>query len=270
MPMIDLLSNQVMCNIRSTSSSNDKNISKHIQLENWSVVKAICRRSPKQTFRWSTRTGFFNGTRKSRVLPIHEAFANRAPPDVIEALLEAYPASIALKESCFGLTPLHIACKFNAPVDSIRVAIKYNACASTRDNHGRTPIHYVCSRNCKIDALRLLVKTYSKAVYYVDHRGWLPIHNACRYGADYKSIKLLVSIFPESVRARTNMGFTPLKTILSVNCDEKEKTLQLLINDGMLTKYCINRDPEFALFMPNDKTASVYREHNSVTHTSCC
>ena len=239
------------------STGAGKNISKHIQLENWSFVKIICRQYPKQAFRWSTRVGFFCGTHNSRVLPIHEAFANRAPPDVIEALLEVYPESIIVKELCFGLTPLHIACKFNAPLDSIRTAIKYNACAYTRDSYGRTPIHYVCSNNCKVDTLRLLVEACPRAVYYVDNRGWLPIHKACQSGADYKSIKLLVNIFPESVRVRTKSGFTPLKMILSVNCNEKEKTLQLLKDDGMLTKYCINRDPEFALFMPNDKIVSV-------------
>jgi ankyrin repeat protein len=65
---------------------------------------------------------------------------------VFEALMQASPDSI-LKQEDKGMVPLHYACRFQAPLEIVRIMVDFSpglgiASVSKRDRRGRTPLDY--------------------------------------------------------------------------------------------------------------------------------
>ena len=66
-------------------------LSQFITTEQWEAAIAAVQGRPALAQQFSCRNGFFEGVKDSNVLPIHEARVGNAPPEVVQALLQAYP-----------------------------------------------------------------------------------------------------------------------------------------------------------------------------------
>ena len=115
-------------------------LSQLITSEQWERVMVLCSAKPAMAQVWTTRQGLFEGIKDSNVLPIHEALVGGAPPNVIEAILAAYPEGIYAKESSYKRLPLHCACRKNAMLQVVDILLRsYGDAALVADNLGRLP-----------------------------------------------------------------------------------------------------------------------------------
>ncbi len=115
-------------------------LSQHIAEEKWEKVITLARVRPDAAKIWSLRLGLFEGVKDSNVLPLHEALVGGAPVEVIEALLEAYPMSIQMKETSYERLPLHCACRKNANAKVVKLLLsRYREGALIADVLGRLP-----------------------------------------------------------------------------------------------------------------------------------
>mmetsp|Transcript_1062 Transcript_1062/g.1134 ORF Transcript_1062/g.1134 Transcript_1062/m.1134 type:complete len:1365 (+) Transcript_1062:181-4275(+) len=92
-------------------------------------------------------------------LPLHYACATSASTDVVQKLLDVFPASIRMRDTNDLMIPLHFACKWGAPPEIIEVLVKaYPEGKQVRDIYAKTPIDYASElrgqdRNAVITAL---------------------------------------------------------------------------------------------------------------------
>jgi len=228
--------------------SGSNKLSQSIINEDWHEVKRRCKKYPREAKVWTKRVGFFDGVQESRVLPLHQACALRAPKDVINALIVANPNGAKALEPSFRRLPLHIACQNGCTVDVIELLLCYDPlCAQVGDIFDRRPIHYACCNGAAPDVIDLLLSIDPSLATVADKAGWLPIHVACQMGVSTESIKKLLDANPSSVRAKTAKGSTPLELLCKINCQNKKEIAKLLINrlfDLSITQtqssYCTN------------------------------
>mmetsp|Transcript_7697 Transcript_7697/g.11056 ORF Transcript_7697/g.11056 Transcript_7697/m.11056 type:complete len:237 (+) Transcript_7697:25-735(+) len=205
-----------------------KELSSSITSENWQRTIDLCSESPKAARSWSVREGFFEGAKPADVLPIHEACANGAPIEVIQALIGAFEEGVRLPESAYNRLPLHIACRKNANIDVIRVLMATNSKAALEaDNLGRLPLHYALSNGIQDDAIDILMGE-SNAARGIDKRGWIPLHVACQTGSSTRIVKTLLAAYPEGIFERTNKGTDAFECISHAVAPNKLEVAQLL------------------------------------------
>mmetsp|Transcript_34106 Transcript_34106/g.64909 ORF Transcript_34106/g.64909 Transcript_34106/m.64909 type:complete len:275 (+) Transcript_34106:181-1005(+) len=182
-----------------------------ISHEDWQLVLMEMQMWPDAAKKWKLRVGFFDGEHDSRVLPIHMACALQCPPEVVDALVECYPAGVGMREETFRRLPLHIACQTNASVGTIEALIHhYPEAARAKDCIGRLPIHYACSHDLPSDIIEILLREFPASAGCGDHNGWLPIHVACRRGVSLSVVENLLNCLPQSADITTNKGSTPI------------------------------------------------------------
>ena len=131
------------------------------------------------------------------------------PPDVIAALVESAP-EIASWTDSHGWLPLHHACTNGASPEVLQILIQaYPAGKLQQDNQMRTPLHFYATRNFSNPAqmamnAELLSDTGAAAL--CDRGGMYPIHYACAYGTDPAVLEVLTRVHPESLTAKENKG----------------------------------------------------------------
>lgn len=197
--------------------------------EQWALAVLQCQSHRKEAKVWSTRPGFFEGIKESDVLPVHQACALRPPPEMIDALWQAYPNGFEKKESAYKRIAIHIACRSGASTDTIKRILKHQVeGAAVEDALGRLPLHYAISNGAVdevIDALLLACRSGARAY---DRRGWLPIHVACSVGASTHVITELLKAYPQSIALETNKGSSPLKCCDMSNSPNKGEVVAML------------------------------------------
>lgn len=76
-------------------------------------------------------------------LPLHYACATGASFDVVQKLLDAYPAAIRTRDTNDLMIPLHFACKWGAATEVIEMLVKIHPEAKqVRDIYAKTPSEY--------------------------------------------------------------------------------------------------------------------------------
>jgi len=197
--------------------------------ENWARAIKLARRDPKQTRVRSKRHGLFEGVTSSVVLPLHEALIGHAPLPVVQALLDASPESIYVKESGYNRLPLHCACRKNANIDIVRLLVDRDKDALLEpDSLGRLPLHYALSNGADEQIITLLLLRDPISAKGVDERGWTPLHVACNVGASMKVIQLMLHANREAIVMKTKKGSTPLDC-LNKSYPHREEALALLV-----------------------------------------
>jgi len=123
------------------------------RLTNWDTVLELCNTQP-QYAHYAGPDGW---------TALHHACNRRCPrPDVVEALIRAYPdAMLDLEEK--GMTPLHYACRFKAPREAVRLLLELyprqgRAAVSRRDKKGRTPLFYAIRYDAPDGVVELLLQ----------------------------------------------------------------------------------------------------------------
>ncbi|KAL3944375.1 MAG: hypothetical protein SGBAC_001539 [Bacillariaceae sp.] len=156
------------------SSISESNVSSAIhdaaRITNWATVKELCESDPE--------AASYIG--RDRWTALHHACNRRCPyPDVVEALITAYPDAV-LQDEDKGWLPLHYACRFKAPKDVVRLLIhmyadKGKLAVNRLDRQGRTPLYYAVRYDAPPGVVGLLLEVDATAVLEEDQNADSPL-----------------------------------------------------------------------------------------------
>jgi len=152
--------------------------------------------------------------------------------DGLDCLLESIhsrnPDSIRSQDSNRS-TPLHIACRTNAPIDVLCFIVEQDAAPlSMMDNAGSLPIHEACRGGASLEKIKLLVEKGGAVTLRArDFNCALPLHVVCQSNPSVDVVKFLVQSFPISVSQKTSAGALPC--MLACVGSASESVLQFLL-----------------------------------------
>ena len=110
-----------------------------IQERDWEGVQYQAKHFPEEVSIFVFRKEPSSNILKWRLLPIHAAFLGDAPIEVLEALLEAYPAG-AKGQDDHGMLPIHLGIKKHIGPDVINLLLAaYPDCIDIQSYQGLTP-----------------------------------------------------------------------------------------------------------------------------------
>ena len=196
---------------------------------NWTRATDLLRsgKGAKLASRWSTLQGFFEGLKDAQVLPLHQASAvAQVPVDVVQLLLQTYPAAVQETESSYQRLPLHCACRTAADPLVVRLLLQADwdfagrqqdspvtpACLQP-DVLGRLPLHYALSNGAHPETIRALLQAAPQSAQGVDARGWTPLHVACSTGCSLTILQQLYAAYPPAICMSTVQGSSPARCL---------------------------------------------------------
>ena len=161
-------------------------------------------------------------------LPLHIAAATRAPTDIIELLVKAYPEAVKVKD-VWGRLPLH--CDMFNEYPQFDLQSYWPESKSVRDAMGCLPIHYACRAGVSWTTVqRLCMPPASVFANSSNCRGEYPLHMACERGHISSINSILELKASDNFVGKPNSdGMTPF--LLLAQCDGKGETLRGDIND---------------------------------------
>jgi len=171
-------------------------------------------------------------------LPLHSAASFRAPLEVAEALLEAYPEAASITNN-YGNLALHFTAWKKGPVDVEKLLLKvYPEGASKKNNHGNLPLHYAAHYNAPLEVVEALYHAYPEGALQKNNDNNTPLDLAIADGASANVVALLQG---QSVPPTDD----ELLNAAKARCERFEKELQRSMEqqDGM------NEDREVVLNM---------------------
>ena len=140
------------------------------RITDWNNVLELCESNPEAAS-YAGRDGW---------TALHHACNRRCPrPDVVEALIRAYPAALLQEEEKSWL-PLHYACRFKAPKEVVRLLLHMypesgRIAVSTRDRQGRRPLYYAVRYDAPQGVADLLLHVDPSAVLEEDQNDESPL-----------------------------------------------------------------------------------------------
>lgn len=152
-------------------------------------------------------------------LPLHTAASFRAPIEVTEALLEAYPEAASITNN-YGNLALHFAAWKKGPLDVERLLLKvYPEGATQKNNHGNLPLHYAAHYNAPLEVVEALYNAYPEGAHQKNNDSNTPLDLAIADGASPNVVALLQG---KTVPPSDDEVFESAKA----RCDRMEKELQ--------------------------------------------
>jgi ankyrin repeat protein len=137
---------------------------------NWQTVVDLCATNPEDAA-YVGRDGW---------TALHHACNRRCPyPNVVEALIRAYPDALLVEEEK-GWLPLHYACRFKAPKEVVRLLLhlypeKGRLGVSRPDRKGRSPLYYAVRYDAPAGVIGLLLEVDASAVLEEDQNADSPL-----------------------------------------------------------------------------------------------
>jgi hypothetical protein len=124
-------------------------------------------------------------------LPLHSAASFRAPIEVAEALLEAYPEAASLTNN-YGNLALHFTAWKKGPLDVEKLFLKvYPEGAAKKNNHGNLPLHYAAHYNAPLEVVEALYHAYPEGATQKNNDNNTPLDLAIADGASPNVVALL-------------------------------------------------------------------------------
>mmetsp|Transcript_7997 Transcript_7997/g.15060 ORF Transcript_7997/g.15060 Transcript_7997/m.15060 type:complete len:582 (-) Transcript_7997:117-1862(-) len=152
-------------------------------------------------------------------LPLHTAASFRAPIEVTEALLEAYPEAASITNN-YGNLALHFTAWKKGPLDVERLLLKvYPEGAAQKNNHGNLPLHYAAHYNAPLEVVEALYRAYPEGAHQKNNDSNTPLDLAIADGASPNIVALLQG---KTVPPSDDEVFDSAKA----RCERLEKELQ--------------------------------------------
>lgn len=124
-------------------------------------------------------------------LPLHSAASFRAPIEVTEALLEAYPDA-ASSTNNYGNLALHFTAWKKGPLDVEQMLLKiFPEGAAQKNNHGNLPLHYAAHYNAPLEVVEALYHAYPEGASQKNNDNNTPLDLAIADGASPNVVALL-------------------------------------------------------------------------------
>lgn len=202
-----------------------------ITKRNWEGVVKRCKgEDAKEAMAWVVEKNRDNSVRW-KLLPIHQACENKAPSDVVKALIAAYPDSLMLKDSA-GDLPLHLACRERCSKSVIGALLSEEpSAAKVKDDEGRLPLHLACRQGTAVQVVDSLIICYFRGSRITDDYGLLPLHWACAQNASPALIASLLRANPDSIDLKDKWGRTPLSLAQASTNEDKDDVIKALKRD---------------------------------------
>jgi ankyrin repeat protein len=152
-------------------------------------------------------------------LPLHFAVEQHSELALVRTLVDAHPDAVrGVTESPPGRTALHVAARERAPVEVLAALLEWNpAAARAKDGDGCLPLHLLFDAPCDGPALgrdvsaeqvRMLLDANPEAAREPDDNGELPLHLAA--SGSLPAVTVLLEAYPTAVTVRGSSG-VPLK-----------------------------------------------------------
>uniref|UniRef100_A0A7S2UJ49 AAA+ ATPase domain-containing protein n=1 Tax=Attheya septentrionalis TaxID=420275 RepID=A0A7S2UJ49_9STRA len=110
-----------------------------------------------------------------------------------------------------GNLPLHSAASFRAPVEVIEALLDaYPEAASATNNYGNLALHFTAWKKGPLDSEKLLLQLYPEGAAQKNNHGNLPLHYAAHYNAPLEVVEALYNAFPDGALQKNNDNNTPL------------------------------------------------------------
>ncbi len=124
-------------------------------------------------------------------LPLHSATSFRAPIEVAEALLQAYPEAASITNN-YGNLPLHFTAWKKGPLEVEKLLLKiYPEGAAQKNNHGNLPLHYAAHYNAPLEVVEALYNAYPQGATQKNNDNNTPLDLAIADGASPNVVSLL-------------------------------------------------------------------------------
>mmetsp|Transcript_27128 Transcript_27128/g.76320 ORF Transcript_27128/g.76320 Transcript_27128/m.76320 type:complete len:576 (-) Transcript_27128:168-1895(-) len=124
-------------------------------------------------------------------LPLHTAASFRAPLEVSESLLEAYPEAASMTNN-YGNLALHFTAWKKGPLDVEKLLLKvYPEGAAQKNNHGNLPLHYAAHYNAPLEVVEALYNAYPEGATQKNNDNNTPLDLAIADGASPNVVALL-------------------------------------------------------------------------------
>lgn len=124
-------------------------------------------------------------------LPLHSAASFRAPLEVTEALLEAFPEAAGMTNN-YGNLALHFTAWKKGPLDVERLLLKvFPEGAAQKNNHGNLPLHYAAHYNAPLEVVEALYNAYPEGALQKNNDNNTPLDLAIADGASPNVVALL-------------------------------------------------------------------------------
>ena len=161
-------------------------------------------------------------------LPLHSAASFRAPVEVIEGLLEAYPEAASMTNN-YGNLALHFTAWKKGPLDCMKLLLQiFPEGAAQKNNHGNLPLHYAAHYNAPIEVVEALYHAYPEAARQKNNDSNTPLDLAVADGASNNVVALLQG---KSVPPNDDEIFEGAKS--RYDRVEKELQKQMASHDGV-------------------------------------
>ena len=140
------------------------------RITDWDRVLQLCAQQPDAAS-YAGRDGW---------TALHHACNRRCPrPDVVQALIHAYPEALLQEEEKAWL-PLHYACRFKAPKEVVRLLLHLypdsgRLAVESRDRQGRRPLYYAVRYDAPKGVAGLLLAVDPSAVLEEDQNEESPL-----------------------------------------------------------------------------------------------
>jgi len=152
-------------------------------------------------------------------LPLHTAASFRAPIEVTEALLEAYPDAASITNN-YGNLALHFTAWKKGPLDVERLLLQvFPDGAAQKNNHGNLPLHYAAHYNAPLEVVEALYAAYPEGAHQKNNDSNTPLDLAIADGASPNVVALLQG---KTVPPSDDEVFDSAKA----RCERMEKELQ--------------------------------------------
>lgn len=124
-------------------------------------------------------------------LPLHSAASFRAPLEVAESLLDAYPEA-ARESNNYGNLALHFTAWKKGPLDVEKLLLRiYPEGAAQKNNHGNLPLHYAAHYNAPLEVVEALYNAFPEGAQQNNNDNNTPLDLAIADGASPNVIALL-------------------------------------------------------------------------------
>jgi hypothetical protein len=149
---------------------------------------------------------------KSVCYPLHYLCKkSRAPISTIKAMIEAAPAALSSTDTGTKSLPMHIACWYGQPLESIRALLSANPkCLKLAEKDGNLPIHTAASF-ASPEVVQLLLEADPSTAAKLNKRKQTPLHCAClRRDISTTVIEKLLEAAPDSVQRQDWLHRCPI------------------------------------------------------------
>lgn len=199
-------------------------------------ILKLVKKYPKTCHSRYTFTGGWKS--KGQVFPLGRICFLKPSLGLVKAVHDAFPDAIyGLDGREHERLPIHYACRFGASREVINYLIQlYPASVRAKTAEGSLPIHYVC-RNGDVDTFDDLHALYPESVTVPNKLSWLPLHFACcNEGGPSDMIRGLICLHPEASKMATDSGALPLHYAMGRIHDLKDIKALIAANpDGVRT-----------------------------------